>query len=103
MTNGSLPGAKPMRTGWPATPKFPAAATTKMPLNQSFSTAESSGVFMKCPGVAEWSEKFATRMLYLLLLARIHWQALTTSLVIALPESSITRIDTIGAAGAAPA
>src|SRR2546423_9976827 len=42
-------------------------------------------------------------MLYLLLFARIHWQAPMTSLVSALPLSSMTRIDTIGAFGAAPA
>src|ERR671925_201539 len=90
-----------MCTGWPV-PKLPAAATTTTPLNQSFSTALSSGLDTKCPGVAECSEKFATPMLYLALFARIHWQAEMTSLVIARPWLSMTRIDTMGALGPAP-
>ena len=102
ITNGSLPGAKPMRTGCPV-PKLPAAATTTTPLSQSFSTALSRGLFTKWPGVAECSEKLATPMLYFALFARIHWQAATTSLVIARPLSSMTRIETMGAPGAPPA
>ena len=72
------------------------------PLNQSFSTALSSGSFMKLAGVAEWSEKFATLMLYLALLSRIHWQAAITSLVRATPSSSITSSEMMRACGVAP-
>ena len=57
----------------------------------------------KLPFVAEWSEKFAIRMLYVLLLARIHWQAAITSLVRATPLSSITSIATRLASGVEPA
>ena len=82
---------------------MPAAATTTTPLNQSFSTAWSSGSLEEVvDGVAEWSEKFATRMLYLSLLARIHWHAAITSLVRAMPLSSMTSSETIGACGVAP-
>ena len=81
---------------------MPAAATTTTLLNQSFSTAWSSGSRKKWLFVAEWSEKFATRMLYLSLLARIHWAAAITSLVRATPLSSMTSSETIGACGVAP-
>lgn len=58
---------------------------------------------MKLLGVAEWSEKFATRMSYAFLFARIHSAAAMTSLVRAMPVSSMTSIETSFAASAAPA
>ena len=57
---------------------------------------------MKLLFVAEWSEKFATRMLYLALLARIHWQPAITSLVRATPSSAMTSTFTRFACGVAP-
>jgi hypothetical protein len=82
---------------------LPAAATTTTPPNQSFSTALFSGSYMKLFGTAEWSEKFATRMLKRALFSWIHSAAAMTSLVRAMPLSSMTSSDTIGAFGSAPA
>src|SRR3954466_4355017 len=74
-----------------------------MPLNHSFSTARSSGSIQKGAVTDECSEKFATLMLYCALWSRIHWQALMMSLVIPMPVSSSTSIETRFALGAAPA
>ena len=102
-TNGSFAGAKPIRTGlfcdWPS---LPADATTVTPENQSFSTALSSGSHRKLDAVAEWSERFATRMSYSSRLSTIHCAAAITSLVRAMPWSSMTSSETIPAVGAAP-
>ena len=58
---------------------------------------------MKLFATDEWSEKFATRMPYFALLARIQSAAAMTSLVFAMPLSSMTSSETIFAVGAAPA
>ena len=57
----------------------------------------------KLLGTPEWSEKFATLMLYWALWSRIHWQAAMMSLVRPMPLSSMTSSETIFAVGAAPA
>ena len=57
---------------------------------------------MKLFAVDECSEKFATRIPYFALLARIQSAAAMTSLVFAMPWSSITSRDTSFALGAAP-
>ena len=49
------------------------------------------------------SEKFATLMLYLSLFARIHCAAAITSLVRAVPVSSMTSSETMFELGEAPA
>ena len=72
-------------------------------MNQSFSTALSSGSLRKLAGLPECSEKFATRMLYRSLFARIHWQAEITSLVRATPSLFITLTEKTFACGSAPA
>jgi hypothetical protein len=46
-------------------------------------------------GVEEWSEKFATRIPYVSLFLRIQSAAAMTSLVMAMPLSSMTSIETI--------
>src|ERR1700742_2318715 len=80
ITNGSLPGAADMSTGPSPVPWLPDAATTTMPLSQRLSTAWSSGSYWKLVGEEPAIEKFATRMSYLSLLARIHPHAAITSL-----------------------
>ena len=57
---------------------------------------------MKLLATDECSEKFATRIPYFALLARIQSAAAMTSLVFAIPWSSITSSETIFAVGAAP-
>ena len=101
MTNGSLPGACVIETppGWP---KFPAAATTTTPWNQSFSTAASSGSFTKLDCASLTSERFATRMLYALWFFRIQSHAAMTSLMCEAPFASAVRTLTIGAVGTTP-
>jgi hypothetical protein len=58
---------------------------------------------MKLLGCEEWSEKLATLIPYLSLLARIQSAAAITSRVIAMPLSSMTSSETSLELGAAPA
>src|SRR5438477_3895484 len=102
MTNGSFPGALDMSTAAGPSPKLPAAATTTMPLNQSLSTALSSGSIRKLVFDALAIEKLATRMLYFALFAMIQSTAAITSLVTDLPLASAVRMLTIGACCTAP-
>jgi hypothetical protein len=81
---------------------LPAEATTTTPANHSFSTALSRGSQRKLDSVVEWSEKFATRMPYSSWWSKIHCAAAITSLVRAIPRSSMTSSETIPAVGAAP-
>ncbi len=101
MTKGSLPGACAISTppGWP---KLPAAATTTMPWNQSCSTAASSGSLTKLDCASLTSEKFATRMLYVLWCWRIQSHAAITSLMCDAPFAFAVRMLTMGAVGTTP-